>query len=208
MIYGLIPAGGVSTRMGRPKLSLPFRGRTVLECVLDALRLGGCDETLVVLGPQSVNLEPLARTARAHVCGLNEQTPDMRATVEVGLRWLEQHFRPRDSDAWLLAPADHPAMRTGTVAAVCRAFSARSDKSIVTPTYSGKRGHPVLLSWKHVQGVRNHPAGEGLNTYLHGQEREVMELPVETPEILADLDTPEDYARLLEICKAASGKGV
>jgi molybdenum cofactor cytidylyltransferase len=208
MIFGLIPAGGVSTRMGRPKLSLQFRGRTVLECVLDALRLGGCDEPLVVLGPQAADLQPLASKGGAHVCVLPEQTPDMRATVEIGLRWLERHFQPGDGDAWLLAPADHPTLDADAVATVRRAFLTQSDKSIVVPTYHGKRGHPVLLGWKHVSGVRNHPAAEGLNTYLRRQEREVLELPVETAEVLTDLDTPEDYARLLQFRQAASGKGV
>src|SRR5689334_5436499 len=118
MIFAVVPAGGKSTRMGRPKLSLPFRGRTVLECLLDALRLGGCDETLVILGPQAAEMESSARNAGAHVCLLNEETPDMRATVEVGLRWLDQHFRPDDGDAWLLVPADHPTLDANVVAAV------------------------------------------------------------------------------------------
>src|SRR6516225_1601839 len=133
MIFGVVPAGGTSTRMGRPKLSLPFRGRTVLECVLDALRLGGCDELLVVLGPQAADLELLAGRAGAHVCVLPEQTPDMRATLEVGLRWSERHFRPRDNDAWLLAPADHPTLDPSIVQLLRQAFFAQSDKSIVVP---------------------------------------------------------------------------
>jgi molybdenum cofactor cytidylyltransferase len=198
MIFAVVPAGGKSTRMGRPKLSLPFRGRTVLECVLDALRLGGCDETLVILGPQVADLEPSARNAGAHVCVLEKETPDMRATVEVGLRWLEQQFRPGDGDAWLLAPADHPTLDANVVAAVRQAFLAQSGKSIVVPTYTGKRGHPVLLSWKHAPGVRNHSPGEGLNAYLRRHELETLELPVEIPGILTDLDTPEDYARLVQ----------
>jgi molybdenum cofactor cytidylyltransferase len=199
MIFAVVPAGGNSTRMGRPKLSLPFRGSTVLECVLDALRLGGCNETLVILGPQAASLEPLARNARAHVCVLEKETPDMRATVQVGLRWLEEHLRPGDGDAWLLAPADHPTLDASTLAAVRHGYLAQSAKSIVVPTYAGQRGHPVLLSWKHVPGVRNLPASEGLNMYLRRYECETLELPVETPDILTDLDTPEDYARLLEM---------
>jgi molybdenum cofactor cytidylyltransferase len=197
MIFAVVPAGGKSTRMGRPKLTLPFRGRTVLECVLDALRLGGCHETLVVLGSQAAELAPLAREAGAHVCRLEEETPDMRATVEVGLRWLEEHFRPSDSDAWLLVPADHPALDPHVVAGMREAFLAQSAKSIVVPTYADQRGHPVLFGWKHVQGVRNHAPGEGLNTYLRLHELETLELPVEKPDVLTDLDTPEDYARLL-----------
>ena len=113
--------------MGRPQLSLPFRGRTVLECVLDALRLGGCDESLVVLGNQAAELEPVARKAGAHVCLLEDDTPDMRATVLVGLTWLEQRFQPRDGDAWLLVPADQPTLNAAIVCAVRQAFLARPE---------------------------------------------------------------------------------
>jgi molybdenum cofactor cytidylyltransferase len=169
----------------------------VLECVLDALRLGGCDETLVVLGTTVSDLEPLARKAGAHVCVLKEETPHMRATVEVGLDWLGRHFQPSPGDAWLLAPADHPTLDPAVVSAVRQAFLSQPDKSIVVPTFAGKRGHPVLMSWNHVAAVRAHPPGEGLNTYLRRHEAETLELPVPNPDVLADLDTPEDYARLL-----------
>jgi molybdenum cofactor cytidylyltransferase len=198
MIFAVVPAAGQSTRMGRPKLELTYRGRTVLECVLDALRLGGCDETVVVLGPQAAPLEPLARQAGAHVCLLDGQTPDMRATIEVGLCWLEQQFRPGDGDAWLLAPADQAALEADVVATVRHVHLARPQWSIVVPTFADKRGHPVLLSWRHVPEIYGHKAGEGLDTYLRQHSAETLEIPVEKPGVLGDLDTPEDYARLLE----------
>jgi molybdenum cofactor cytidylyltransferase len=198
MIFAVVPAGGKSKRMGRPKLQLPFRDRTVLECVLDALRLGGCDETVVVLGAQAAPLAPLATKAGAHVCLLAEETADMRATVEVGLGWLEQHFRPGDADAWLLVPADQPMLDPAVVAALRLHHLAQMDNSILVPTFAGQRGHPVLLGWKHVEGVRQHTPREGLNTYLRRQEAATLELPLEKPSVLSDLDTPEDYARLVE----------
>ncbi len=40
-MFALIPAAGKSARMGRPKLTLPLGGRTVLEHVVTALRRGG-----------------------------------------------------------------------------------------------------------------------------------------------------------------------
>jgi molybdenum cofactor cytidylyltransferase len=198
MIFAVVPAGGKSTRMGRPKLQLPFRGRTVLECVLDALRLGGCDHTVVVLGAQAAPLAPLVTQGGAHACLLAEETADMRATVEVGLSWLEQHFRPGDDDAWLLVPADQPTLDPAVVVALRSAYLAQTDKSIVVPTFAGKRGHPVLLAWRHVAGVRRHTAGEGLNTYLRQHEAATLGVAVDKPSVLTDLDTPEDYARLVE----------
>jgi molybdenum cofactor cytidylyltransferase len=198
MIFAVVPAGGKSSRMGRPKLELPYRGRTVLECVLDALRLGGCDETVVVLGAQAAPLEATARQAGAHVCLLAEETADMRATVEVGLAWLEQRFRPRDADAWFLVPADQPTLDPDIVAALRLTWLAQTDKSIVVAAFAGKRGHPVLLSWKHVDGVRRHTPGKGLNTYLSQHQAATVELPLKNASVLTDLDTPEDYAKLVE----------
>ena len=51
MIFAVVPAAGQSSRMGCAKLTLPFAGRSVLECLLTALTQGGVDHVLVVVGP-------------------------------------------------------------------------------------------------------------------------------------------------------------
>src|SRR5262249_42597993 len=56
VIAGLIPAAGHSRRMGRPKLALPLLGRPLLAHVVTALREGGADPVLVVLGPHVAEL--------------------------------------------------------------------------------------------------------------------------------------------------------
>src|SRR5437763_15704538 len=99
MTFAVVPACGHSTRMGRPKLSLPLGGRSVIEHVVGALRGGGVEHVLVVVGPHVADLAPLARTARADVLSLPEPTADMRATVEHGLRWLDARFAPAPDDA-------------------------------------------------------------------------------------------------------------
>jgi molybdenum cofactor cytidylyltransferase len=194
----LIPAGGKSVRMGRPKLSLPLFGRTVIECVVAALKAGGIENILVVLGPQVAELQALVETAGARACVLPRETPDMRATVEQGLRWIEQVWRPADDDLWLLAPADHPTLDPNVVRLLLRAYQPRGVASILVPVYNGQRGHPVALAWRHVDGIRRHPAGEGLNTYLRQHVATTREIAVASSEILRDLDTPEDYERLLQ----------
>ena len=47
-------------------------------------------------------------------------------------------------------------------------------------------------------GPRRHPADQGLNTYLRQHSAVTREVPVSSPEILRDLDTPKDYERLLQ----------
>jgi molybdenum cofactor cytidylyltransferase len=199
MTVALIPAGGRSARMGRPKLSLPLRGRTVLECVVAALRAGGVGRVLVVVAPHAAELVALAEAAGARVHLLPHETPDMRATVEEGLRWIERVWRPHPDEPWLLVPADHPTLDPEVVRLLLREYDRRGDASILVPVHEGRRGHPVALAWHHVAGIRRHPADEGLNTYLRRTAAATREIAVPSAEILRDLDTPEDYERLLRV---------
>lgn len=197
MIAGLIPAAGQSRRMGRPKLSLPVAGKLVLELVIDALHAGGVNPVLVVLGPHTADLCGPARDAGASVLLLPWPTPDMRATLERGLNWLEESLQPGDEDDWLLVPGDHPLLDAGVVRQLIALRSADPSHTIFLPTYEGRRGHPTLIRWKHVAGIRAHPADQGLNAYLRQHHPETRELAVSSDSVVADLDTPEDYERLL-----------
>ncbi len=196
MIYAVIPAAGKSTRMGGPKLALPIGDCTVLEHVIATLRQAGVEHILVVVAPHASDLVPRAEAAGAQVLLLAEATPDMRATVEKGLCWLEERFHPHSDDSWLLVPADHPALSGIIVKQLIAARAASPHHSIVIPTFEGKRGHPALIDWKHYSAIKRHPPRLGLNGYLREQEDEAQLLPVESEGVLWDLDTPEDYARL------------
>jgi molybdenum cofactor cytidylyltransferase len=193
-VIAVVPAAGLSTRMGRPKLSLPLGERSVLEHVVRALRTGGADQVVVVIGPHVPELVPLAEAARANVCRLAEPTPDMRATVERGLAWVEEHL-PRP-DAWLLSPADHPTLDPTVVYELIAAFASDAGRSIFIPTHSGRRGHPALIAWKHVEGIRAVPHDRGINAYFRERAPDVREVAVSSAGVLCDLDTPEDYERL------------
>ncbi len=203
MIFAVVPAAGRASRMGRPKLSLPLGGRTVLEHVVVALRQGGVDEVLVVAGPHDPALAPLAEAAGADVLRLVEATADMRATVEHGLRYLEKRFHPRPDDAWFLAPADHPTLDVDVVRRLCAAYADRRSRSILIPVHEGRRGHPTLIAWRHVAGVGALPDGQGINSYLRSHVGDIAEVPAGSEAVLCDLDTPEDYDHFL---RSWSGK--
>jgi molybdenum cofactor cytidylyltransferase len=202
MILAVIPAAGKSVRMGRPKLALPLGGRTVLEHVVSALCSAGADPVLVVVAPHVAELVPLAGRAGARVLQLAGETPEMRATVQAGLDWLEEHYRPRTDDGWLLVPADHPALDVSLVRTLLHQRFGHPDKSIVVPTHDGRRGHPTLIDWKHVAGMRQLPPGQGLNVYLRRHAAQTLEVPVASADVLHDLDTPEDYERLRQAWEA------
>jgi molybdenum cofactor cytidylyltransferase len=195
--WALVPAAGKSVRMGRCKLALPLGNRTILEHVIAALSHAGVANVLVVVSPDvAAELTPQAHSAGAKVLELIAQTPDMRATVEQGLAWLEQNGRLGPTDSWLLAPADHPTLDAVVVKELLQAQALHPEKSIFIPTHQGTRGHPALIGWRHVTGLRGLPAGQGLNQYLRTQVEQTLLCPVASAEVLRDLDTPADYQRL------------
>jgi molybdenum cofactor cytidylyltransferase len=182
--------------MGQPKLSLRLGDSTVLECVCRAVKLAGVERVVVVVGPQGRELIPLAESAGAHVLQLADDTSEMRQTIEHGLSWLETHCQPRPDDAWLLLPADHPCIEPEVIAQLRAAQDRQPERSILVPVYQGKRGHPVLIGWRHVPAIRGLPYGMGLNVYLRQQIAETLEVEVAAESVLWDLDTPADYQRL------------
>lgn len=194
--FAVIPAAGKSRRMGRPKLALPVGGRPVIERVVTALRDGGAYPVVVVTGPHDPAVGPLARAAEAEVCELPAATPDMRATVEHGLRWLEDRHRPRPDDAFLLTPADLPLLDAATVRALYEAWARRPAATFLLPTHAGRRGHPVLIAWRHVAGIRALSPGTGIDAYLREHTGEAQEVPVPSAGVVTDMDTPGEYETL------------
>jgi molybdenum cofactor cytidylyltransferase len=195
--FGLVPAAGKSRRMGRPKLSLPLGNRTVVEHVVQAVTNADVCCVLVVTGPDESALSTLAEKAGAAVLRLTEDTAEMRDTIERGLEWLEDRYQPAPEDGWLLLPADHPCIDSEVVRQVIKSKEAAPEKSIVVPSFEGTRGHPTWIAWRHVAGIRALERGLGLNAYLRRYQQETLELPVAAESVLWDLDTPEDYERLV-----------
>ena len=194
MIAAVVPAAGLSTRMGRPKLLLEIGGQAVITRVVGALRDGGVDAVVVVVSPpEQEGAERLARVAAeagAIVEVLPSPTTDMRATIEQGIARLDR-LAPAGV---LIVPGDSVGLCGPLVAEVIARF--RSDPSrIVVPVREGRRGHPLALPWREALAIAHLPPGVGVNALL--QSRSVLVDPVEVSGAGhdADLDTPADYRR-------------
>ncbi|MFN0052950.1 MAG: NTP transferase domain-containing protein [Planctomycetales bacterium] len=195
-IFGVIPAAGHSRRMGQAKLLLPLGSQSIIARVLEVLRRPEIGETIVVVRRDD---EPLLREVTA-AGGMPLQPavdpPEMRDSVALALRWLREHRHPQPEDAWLLLPADHPLLDPTVLDAMLSRWQ-RESCPILIPTAGGKRGHPVLFRWTLADEVDALPADAGLNQIVRRHAAEVVELELGNPSVLIDLDTPQDYARLL-----------
>lgn len=181
--------------MGQPKLLLPFRTGTVISSMIDALRAGGVDAIYVLVRAEDEELRRELSRHDVSIVPTPEPTADMRESVELLLTLIALEMHPESEDAWLLVPADEPTLDPRVVRGLIAEWRA-APTGILVPVHGGRRGHPTLFGWVFNQYVESIPAGEGLNRLLRIDPGEVREIPVASPEILQDLDTPEDYQRL------------
>jgi molybdenum cofactor cytidylyltransferase len=189
--FAVVPAAGVSARMGAPKLLLPWGERTVIEQVLGAWLASDVDRVVVVVRSDDVELLGTCRALPVDVIAA-KSPPDMKASVSMGLSHVQESYSPAPHDAWLLAPADLPRLTAAAINAVIAAHEPESPAA-AAPTFDGERGHPVLFPWSCAADVGRLPAGQGVNALLAGLA--VREVPWHDDSILRDVDTPCDYVR-------------
>jgi molybdenum cofactor cytidylyltransferase len=191
--FAIVPAAGRSTRMGQPKLLLPWRGSSMIEAQLAAWRASRVTATIVIVHPEDAQLAAVCRRAGAEVVVAETAPPTMKASVLLGLDHLIKQYAPRQGDAWLLAPADMPMLSEQLIDQVLAAYDP-DHPQIMVPQYHSERGHPVLFPWRLVEEVRGLSADEGLNVLRrrHGG----TQVQVADAGILADIDTPAEYQRL------------
>lgn len=191
--FALIPAAGRSQRMGQPKLLLPWGKSTVIEHVLAAWKTSRVSAVIVTAHPNDDELIARCRAAGAEVAIVDPPPADMKASVAAGLSYLAAAYEPRSNDVWLLAPADMPRLNARLIDHVLAAHRPSAPRVLV-PVSDGRRGHPVLFPWPLAAEVCRLPAGQGINALVAAAGPE--EIECNEAAAFADLDTPDDYARL------------
>lgn len=179
--------------MGRPKLLLPWGGRTVLEQVLLAWKASPIQRIALVVHPDDALLADLGRQAGVDVVVPEQPPVDMLASVCTGLAHLEARYHPLSSDAWLLAPADFVALVPPLVESLLSAYDSARPETLVA-AHGGRRGHPVLFPWAAAEGIRRIPSGEGIHQFVRRHGARCIEAGPAA--VAADLNTPADYEAL------------
>jgi molybdenum cofactor cytidylyltransferase len=187
MISAIVLAAGKSERMGRPKALLPLRGKTFLENILAAISSSPVEETCVVVGHHRDEIERHV-VPPARIIFNPDYEQGMITSLQAGIRSL-----PSRTSGALLFLVDHPLVDSETIALLVRKVGA---DRIVLPTFEGRRGHPVLFGSAILQEILGLSASQGANIVVHKDPDRIVEVSVNSPGILVDVDTPEDFLKL------------
>jgi len=195
-LFAVIPAAGVSRRMGVPKLTLPWGDRLVIDQVLQALDQPAVAARVLVTRADHGALVAAVGRHPGVVLVCPEPPPaEMRHSVEAALQTLAQNSQPAPDDGWLLVPADHPLLDRDTVSRLADAWTT-CEAPLLIPTWQGRKGHPVVFRWSLAAEVAQLPADVGLNVLTKKYANAACLLDVPNPGICEDLDTPADLLRL------------
>jgi len=187
MVAAIILSGGKSERMGSPKALLQYRGQSFLSMILAAISSARMAPAIVVAGH---HFDVISKAFPDIQIAFNPNYEQgMSTSVQAGIRAV-----PAGLDGAAVFLVDHPMVDRQTIdALVARLAPGR----IVVPVHDRRRGHPVIFAADRFDEILDLPADQGLNSVVRRQPERVVEVFVENAGVLRDIDTPEQFARLL-----------
>ncbi len=194
-VSGVLLAAGESTRMdaGQVKQLLPFAGQPLVRRLAGAALASRLSELIVVVGFA-------ADRVRRAVAGLDVrvvENPDYRdgqsTSVKVGLAAVDPA-----ADAAMFLPVDQPFLSSELIDRLITAYGATGGP-IVLPAYGDRRGAPVLFDRSLFPELARISGDEGGRQLVRRYPDRVVTVLLESPDPLLDIDTTEEYSRLLDL---------
>jgi molybdenum cofactor cytidylyltransferase len=224
-MLALLLAAGRGSRVGAPKALLDLGGMTALERCVRALRAGGADELRVVVGHAAPQVRAaLPADAARGVEFVVNPDPDRGQTssVRAGLAAGTGAGKGAHADdvagggmgsgagggagsgagggaLFVLHTVDHPLLRAEDLTALLAAFARRAPgQRIAVPRVQGRRGHPALFEAALAAEFLALGDDEPGHAIVRRDPSRVLEVPLENPWLVRDIDTPEDLAAARE----------
>ena len=197
---GVILAAGESSRMGRDKALLPWppsHGVTGTDTFLAATIQGlreNTDMIIVVAGKNTAALEPIVYAQGGFIITNNAPELGQFSSLKLGI----QDVLNRGRDAAIITLVDKPPVVSATVAGLRQEYMASADDVwAVVPEYEGEHGHPIVVGREMMTAFLNTPLTATARDVIHANEQHVRYVPVNDPHVTLNINTPEDYERLI-----------
>ena len=203
----VILAAGESSRMGTEKALLPWEGSTFLTATIE--RLMPLVEVVIIVAGN--NVESLKQTVYAKG-GYLAVNPDPSrgqfSSLQVGLHEVLNRGR----DAALVTHVDRPPAKAETIKLLKQTFitqAARGQWAVVpecADPASGemKHGHPIVVGRELIEQFLRAPATSIARDIEHAHQSRITYLPVTDTAVITNVNTPEEYERLVQQQGAAA----
>ena len=190
-IGAVILAAGESSRFGRPKQLVQFRGKSLVRRVVDAAKDANCSAIVVVLGSKREQIERELKETDAIVAENKDWRRGIGSSIRVGVESAVN--QAPNIEAILLLTCDQPSLKTNTIERLI-ATRKKTKKAIVASSYSETLGVPALFDRSCFQELLALDDETGAKVIILSNRERVAELLF--PEGKIDIDTAADYKKL------------
>ena len=198
MISAVILAAGESKRMGEQnKLLLPFRGQTLIECIVDTVLSSNVGEVIVVLGHEAVRVWEVCRDRHVKCVQNDNYKEGMTTSIHMGVQAADA-----SADGFMICLSDLPLIECDELNHLLHAFEEAvraKNKYIAIPVFKGERGNPVIFSVIYKNEILAQKGLMGCKGIIKQNTAQVLEIEMATEHVLSDIDTPEDYEKFCKI---------
>jgi molybdenum cofactor cytidylyltransferase len=205
VIPALVLAAGRSSRMGRPKATLPLDdGETFLSRIVRTFLDAGVDDVVVVVGHHVDEIvESLAATGlRARTVVNRDYDRGQLSSIVAGLAVVD---RPGVAAA-LITPVDVPLVSAATVRTVLACYR-RTHALVVRPTSGTRHGHPLLIDRRLFDELRSADPELGAKPVVRAHASAAGDVPIGDEGAYTDIDTEDEYRKWVRTGDRSGGGG-
>jgi molybdenum cofactor cytidylyltransferase len=186
-------AAGTSSRMrGKHKLLLPVDGQPAVRRTARALLAAGPEEIVIVVGFKGCAVIDALDDLPVRFQFNPHYEEGQMTSVAAGVAALEA-----PCSAVMVCLADQVLLSPGDYRELVDAYGAMQGGSILVPVYNGQRGNPVVFSASYATEVIGGHINPGCKKLIAEHPDEVVIHEASHDRFAIDMDTPEDYARIL-----------
>ena len=191
---GVILAAGMSRRFGKPKQLEHYRGRTLLEIVVDAALSSQLKHIVLVLGFAFAEMiEALSHRIghpRLDILENQNYLKGMSQSLHIGLKAVQHNY---PSVMFLLA--DQPLIRSEMIDLLLESYWA-SGKDICVPSRQDQRGNPTIFSRRFYDQILATKGDGGARKIIDNYPDQVLQVESDDPAFFFDIDTPDDLKKI------------
>jgi molybdenum cofactor cytidylyltransferase len=189
-IAGIVLAAGRSSRMApRNKLLESIGGEPMVRRVVANALASGARPVLVVTGHEAAAVTTALRGLDVTLVANPAYAEGLSTSLRAGLSAL-----PAGIDGALICLGDMPEVGGPVLCALMAAFTGTS--AICVPVHHGRRGNPVLWGSRYFAEMMGLTGDAGAKSLMERHAEHLIEVEAATDSIFADVDAPEDLARL------------
>lgn len=188
----VILAAGSSSRLGKPKQLLQWKGKTLIERTVDEATAALLFPIVVITGAEAENVSAVLQNKKATIVKNEAWQLGMASGIATGVEAaLSQQ---KNLKAVIIAVCDQPFV-SSTLFQRLLQKKEESGKAIAACAYANTVGTPVLFDEKYFGVLQELSGTDGAKKLLKRYAGDVDTISFE--EGAVDIDTEEDYRKLL-----------